>query len=127
MQQSETTETALAIVNGELLVDSGEKVGTMLKDPLIVGTKWETFLGQDSVSKFAEHEILSVSDEISTLSGIYKDVIRIRTFLVDDEESFTFYAKGVGIVKWMYGSAEGGPHDSPTQLWQTIELKQFSN
>lgn len=86
----------------------------VLQEPLTAGATWPW-------ATWGTVEIQSISVEVVTPAGTYRNVIKLRFHIPDDETSFFYLAPGVGLVKRTHGS----PSDD-THIWEMWELKQFS-
>lgn len=81
---------------------------TILKIPLIVGTKWQEPNGT--------REIVSINEVVSTPSGNYSDCIKVK-ISSQDSTVYEYFKDGIGMVKREFGSGE---------VKITSSLKKFS-
>lgn len=106
-----------AIAGGKVLLrensDPSAAIIIFLQEPLTAGATWP-------LGTWGTMEIQSISVEVVTPAGIYRNVIKLRMHIPDDETDFYYFAQDVGLVKRTFGA----PDD--TRIWEMWELKQFS-
>lgn len=96
----------------ENMLDKNEKEEILLKLPLEVGNKW-------TLEDGSERSITGVGVDVETPSGDYQ-AVEVTT---QGEYGSTrdYYAKGLGLIKTVYRSAEGGEDSEISSLLSRID------